>query len=157
MSNVVLINLPTPSQRRRHSQAFKDQVIAACMLPGVSIASVALANQLNANYLRKWLKDYKDHQSNASQATLIPSNAPPQAFIPVKVAPSSHQVNSQKNTHNVSTPSPSIHISIQRQDVAYEIQWPSSDADACGRWLQSILRWFRRIKYAWRWRLSTCG
>jgi len=139
MSNVVLINLPAPSQRRRHSQAFKDQVIAACMVPGVSIASVALANQLNANYLRRWLKDYREQQSSVPQIASTPSNAP-QEFMPVKVAASSHQVSPQKNAHNVSTHSPSIHISIQRQDVAYEIQWPSTDADACGRWLQSILR-----------------
>lgn len=43
--------LPAPAgrTRRRHSPEFKTQAITACQHPGVSIAAVALANQLNAN------------------------------------------------------------------------------------------------------------
>ena len=32
------------------------QVVAACLQPGVSMAAVALANGLNANLLRRWVK-----------------------------------------------------------------------------------------------------
>ena len=42
--------------RRRHAVAFKAQVVAACLEPGVSVAAVALANGLNANRLRRWVK-----------------------------------------------------------------------------------------------------
>jgi len=70
------------------------------MLPGVSIASVALANQLNANYLRRWLKDYKEQQSSTSEMTSTPSKAL-QAFVPVKVAHSNHLVNSQKAAQRI--------------------------------------------------------
>lgn len=34
---------------------FKAAVMAACRKPGVSIASVALANRLNANLVRRWV------------------------------------------------------------------------------------------------------
>ena len=35
--------------RRRHSAAFKAEVLAACVQPGASVASVALARGINAN------------------------------------------------------------------------------------------------------------
>lgn len=42
-------------RRRRHSDAFKSEVVDACRRPGVSIAAVALANGLNANLVRRWM------------------------------------------------------------------------------------------------------
>ena len=42
-----LITVPAYRPRRRHSPEFKAQAIAACLQPGVSIAAIALANQLN--------------------------------------------------------------------------------------------------------------
>lgn len=42
-------------RRRRHSEAFKAEAVAACLRPGVSIAAVALSRGLNANLLRRWL------------------------------------------------------------------------------------------------------
>ena len=36
-----------PKQRRRHSAAFKTEVLAACAEPGASVAAVALAFKLN--------------------------------------------------------------------------------------------------------------
>lgn len=43
-------------RRRRHTVEFKANLIAACSRPGVSIASVALANGINANLLRRWIE-----------------------------------------------------------------------------------------------------
>ncbi|WP_172628422.1 transposase [Pseudomonas aeruginosa] len=42
-------------RRRKHEPEFKARVVAACEQPGVSIASVALSNGLNANLVRRWL------------------------------------------------------------------------------------------------------
>lgn len=36
-------------QRRRHSAAFKAEVLAACAEPGASVAAVAMAFKLNDN------------------------------------------------------------------------------------------------------------
>ena len=44
-------------KRRRHSEEFRARVVAACQEPGVSVASVALANGLNANLVRRWIKE----------------------------------------------------------------------------------------------------
>ena len=46
--------------RRRHDPKFKAQVTGACLQPGVSVAGVALANGLNANYLRRRVKERRE-------------------------------------------------------------------------------------------------
>lgn len=50
-----LVLKPASRKRRRHSEEFKRQVVEACLEPGVSVAAIALANGLNANYLRRWV------------------------------------------------------------------------------------------------------
>ena len=47
------VDLMGRRRRRRHGAAFKATVIEECMLPGISMAAVALAHGLNANMLRK--------------------------------------------------------------------------------------------------------
>ncbi|MBX6553014.1 transposase [Pseudomonas aeruginosa] len=49
----------TPAGRswRRHSAEFKARVIELARQPGVSTAAVALANGLNANMLRRWVRE----------------------------------------------------------------------------------------------------
>lgn len=43
-------------RRRRHSDEFKARAVEACRQPGVSLASIALANDgLNANPLPHWV------------------------------------------------------------------------------------------------------
>jgi transposase len=44
-------------RRRRHSDEFKAAAVTACMQQGVSIAAVAMAHGINANLLRRWVKD----------------------------------------------------------------------------------------------------
>ena len=39
---------------RDFSKAHKEAVIAKCLAPGASLARVALANDFNANLVRKW-------------------------------------------------------------------------------------------------------
>ncbi len=57
MDTSVFVESPGRRVHRRHGAEFKDQVIRACRQPGVSIASVALANGLNANMLRRWVSE----------------------------------------------------------------------------------------------------
>jgi len=40
--------------RRRHSEEFKAQVLAACAEPGVSVSAVALSFGLNDNLVHQW-------------------------------------------------------------------------------------------------------
>lgn len=46
--------------RRRYDPASKARLVAACLEPGVSISGLALAHGVNANVLRKWVKDARE-------------------------------------------------------------------------------------------------
>lgn len=45
--------------RRRYHPASKARLVAKCLLPDVSVSRVALDNGVNANLLRKWIKEAK--------------------------------------------------------------------------------------------------
>jgi len=56
MNQLSVIN--KPRKRQRHSPQFKQQVVAACAEPGAPVAGIALAHGLNANMLRKWIREH---------------------------------------------------------------------------------------------------
>lgn len=64
--------------RRRYDAASKARLVAASLEPDVSVSRLALDNGINANLLRKWIKQAKEagreHQPPAS------------AFVPVVAA-----------------------------------------------------------------------
>jgi len=64
--------------RRRYDPGSKARLIAACLQPGVSISGLALAHGINANLLRKWVKDAREAGSSAASAR--------SAFVPVVAA-----------------------------------------------------------------------
>lgn len=65
--------------RRRFDPLSKGRLVAACLEPGVSIAGLALEYGVNANLLRKWVKQHKE-QTGVSRG--LPFVSP---FIPVRV------------------------------------------------------------------------
>jgi transposase-like protein len=102
--------------------------------PGVSIAAVALANQLNANFVRSWIKAYRDQQRAGVLANMgtdhrsEPANCPAPTLAPVTVPVAAAQ------------PSGDIQIEIRRQHTVFQIAWPISQATACAEWLRELLR-----------------
>ncbi|WP_155947908.1 transposase, partial [Rhizobium sp. 2MFCol3.1] len=42
--------------RRRYDPASRDQLIAACLEPGVSVSRLAREHDVNANLVHKWIK-----------------------------------------------------------------------------------------------------
>lgn len=124
----------TTRPRRRHTAEFKAQVVAACLQPGVSIAGVALANQLNANLLRSWVSGARDQQRGGvsirigGNGSAAPTNCSPPTLVPVAV-------------QNGNAPaSGDIQIEIRRQQTVFQIAWPISQATACAQWLRELLR-----------------
>ena len=128
--------LPTPARRRnrRHAPEFKARVIAACLQPGVSLASVALDNGLNANFLCTWVKAYRNQQrlaggsSSAVDRGAVTAMHSAPTLVPVSVQPSS------------SEPASTIEFEIRRQQMVVQIRWPASEASACAQWLRDLLR-----------------
>ncbi|WP_208245732.1 transposase (plasmid) [Rhizobium sp. T1470] len=66
--------------RRRYDPASRDQLVAACLEPGVSVSRLALEHGVNANLVRKWMK-----KSRAERQLPLAS-----AFVPVQIAPDMH-------------------------------------------------------------------
>lgn len=126
--------LPRPSRgRRRHTNEFKAQVVAACLQPGVSIAGVALVNGLNANLLRNWVQAHRDRQAVGVPMRLgrndrtEPAHCSPPTLVPVSLqtedAPSCG----------------GIQIEIRRQETVFQIAWPASEVAVCAQWLREVL------------------
>ena len=118
-------------RRRKHSPQFKAQVMQACRQPGVSLASVALSFGLNANLVRRWLNGRGIGSGSAvavqparTLQALVPAAA---NFVPVQM--------------ETAQPAPAdIRLELRRGGSTIIVNWPSSEAMACGTWLREWLR-----------------
>lgn len=122
----------TGRSRRRYSDEFKSQVIAACRQPGVSMASVALANGLNANLLRRWVVEFDSPalepvRREAPQPTPERAVQVPAAFVQLPVARDSVLTSD-------------IRIEIWNGNNTVAVTWPTSEAPACAAWLVEWLK-----------------
>ena len=115
--------------KRRHSEAFRQAVVAACCEPGVSVAGVALANGLNANLVRNWLRMRGiTPPSRRLPKTSEPGEIRPTPdFIPVQIEPTP-------------TPPGGIRLELRRGGSTVHIEWPLAAAGECGAWLREWLR-----------------
>ena len=109
-----------PGRRRRHDADLKRQVIAACAVPGASVAQVAMSYGLNANLVHRWRRLACGDREVHSAA----------AFIPVSVV----------SDQPACEPPLSIEMELQRGPVHVRLRWPMSGATACAAWLREILR-----------------
>ena len=53
--------------RSIYSAAGKRALIHACLQPGISVAGSALANGVNANLLRKWIRQFQSKEQRVSR------------------------------------------------------------------------------------------
>lgn len=76
----------TSNGRRYYDPAGKARLVEACLEPGISVARLALEHGVNANQLRKWVRNYQQRQSTNEQrsAGQLPD---PSAFIRVETSP----------------------------------------------------------------------
>ena len=67
-----------PRHRRAHSIEFKTELVTMCRQPGISVSAVAQTHGVNANLLRRWMKQYPD----TANLPLVPASA---KLVPVQV------------------------------------------------------------------------
>jgi transposase len=97
--------------------------MAACQQPGASVAGVALAHGLNANLVRRWLKQ---GQPKLGALTVVGQDGG--AFVAVPMA-------------GIQAPAPEpIRLELRRGASSVSLQWPASGAAECGTWLREWLR-----------------
>ena len=111
--------------RRTHSEAFKQSLIEACDEPGASVAGVALANGINANQLRRWMRERGIEPPELSCLPLCPAASEAiGGFIPVQL------------TQSTNAP---IRLELRKGAAVVTVDWPASSAAACGVWLREWL------------------
>jgi transposase len=108
--------------RRNHAIEFKTELVTRCRQPGISVSAVAQAHGVNANLLRRWMKQYP-----ADGKT-------PLAPAPVKLVPV------QIEAANTSPTDQKIHFDIQRGATRIHIRWPITGAEACAQLLGAWLK-----------------
>jgi transposase-like protein len=123
-----LVKAGTERTRRRHDPEFKRQVIEACLQPGVSVAAIALANGLNANYLRRWVKEHRialGCQEIAAPVVVAPPSA---LLVPVALQPTDGAALGE------------IRLDIRRGQTTVQLAWPVEHAAQLGVILKDLLR-----------------
>lgn len=113
--------LPT-RHRRIHSIEFKTDLVTMCRQPGISVSAVAQAHGVNANLLRRWMKQFP-------VGTGFPVALAPTKLVPVQV-----------ETINTSPSDGNIQFDIQRGATRINICWPMAGAKACAQWLGAWLK-----------------
>jgi len=111
--------------RRTHSEAFKQSLIEACGAPGASVAGVALANGINANQLRRWMRERGIEPPALSCLPLrVAASEPTSGFVPVQLSP---------------RVDPPIRLELRKGAAVVTVEWPASSAATCGAWLREWL------------------
>ncbi len=114
---------PTKRTRRHHAPDLKREVILACQQPGASVAGVALAHGLNANLVRRWLRD-----GPGAIGVVAVAGTPSSAFVEVPMPRASAPVVEP------------IRLELRRGASTVSLQWPATAAAECGAWLREWLR-----------------
>lgn len=116
-------------RRRLHSDDFKADAVAACMQPGVSMAAVAMSRGINANLLRRWVRESETHAepvSSPAPALPAPKASASAAFVPMSLPAS-----------NAST---DVRIELRRGGTTISVTWPAAAAVECAAWMRELLR-----------------
>jgi transposase len=115
-------------RRRRHSELFKAESVAACQVAGASVAGIALERQINANLLRRWMKEAE------SKGALVVGDGKrspekPPAFVPVSITASKPKGESQHP----------IRVQVRKKSLRITIEWPTTASGSCAAWLRELL------------------
>jgi len=110
-----------PRRRRHFPRQFKARIVAACQEPGVSVSRIVLDNQLNANLLRRWIREAEQ----ADRATTSPAFRPLHCR-PRRVGPSS--------------PEPTVSITASALKCPARRTGHRGVADRAGRQCLALLR-----------------
>ncbi len=131
MSTIFIVDImqnsiaPTRRPRHTYSREFKTQVAIECAHPEASVASVALAHNLNANVVHRWIREHQRGTASVSLAT--------PAFVPVALLarPMPQDPSSRNNE---------MRIEINRSSDSITVHWPVDAASDCATWLREWLK-----------------
>jgi len=115
---------PRRKPRVNYSVEFKAQIVAQCLLPHVSIASIARTHNLNANVLHRWVRE---HEKSTALPTLgIPISRP---AAPTFIEIDPPLVTVQRS--GAVTDGSKLILSLRKSDLSVDIEWPVSHTYEC--------------------------
>lgn len=122
-----MVARPAKRSWRRHSDEFKARVIELARQPNASMAAVALANGLNANMLRRWVRERERRATGkpAGQDRLSPM----MAFVQLPMAP--------ERAAPASVEATNVDVQIHRGDTRVLVSLPLASVSAT--WLREVL------------------
>ena len=133
--NTIQTPPPVDGRRRRrlHSDEFKANAVASCTQPGMSMAAVAMANGVNANLLRRWVRQAEMTPATKVLGTtamdIAKAQEPKPLFVPVTLP-----------VANAPAQLADIRIELHRGATAITVTWPASAASECAAWMRELLR-----------------
>lgn len=134
------IAMPAKRSWRRHSTEFKARVIELARQPHASVAAVALANGLNANMLRRWVREAEvpaGAQVSPMAMAMAASDAPAMpAFMPLPMRQERPALPTPSSPAPTDTP-PAVFVELKRGDTSAYVSLPL-DANSAA-WLREVL------------------
>ena len=120
-------------RRRKHSDDFKAGAVASCLQPGMSMAAVAMAHGVNANLLRRWVREAEMMPTagalSGSASAEVQAPERKSGFVPVRLPGPAEPA-----------ALPDIRIELQRGATAVTVTWPVSAAGECAAWMRELLK-----------------
>ena len=125
--------------KRTYSAETKAELLAACSVPGASIAAVASAHGMNANVLHRWLKD--SSQSRRPIGSGLGSGWRTAATTVDVAGP---RVPSFIALPLLTTPAEPIEreikVEVRKGGILMTVTWPMSGAGEFACWSASVLK-----------------
>lgn len=120
-------------RRRRYTNEYKARLVAQCQQPHVSVAAIALSHGINANLLRKWIREQSETGPVVSQPSL--------AMVPAKsgfieLQPSLHGEEGRQPAIAEST---RITVELPSSQGPIRLHWPPEHADRLAVCLKVLL------------------
>jgi transposase-like protein len=121
---------------RTYTRKFKAELVAACQVPGASIAAIAGAHAMNANVLHRWLKEHASSgchgqadSGNINRSSVALQHQRLPAFIAVQLP-----------TPGPGSEAQAIEVDIRKGALTMRIKWPASAGADFASWAASILK-----------------
>ena len=118
--------------RRPHSEELKTRVLAECMRPGASVATVAMSHGLNANLVHKWRRAVRVGQVVTTRPSAIALSQGGAGGFVALAMPSQAAAGTG--------PAADICIELRRGATTMAITWPAAAAADCAAWMRELLR-----------------
>lgn len=149
-----LVLLPTRRQRRHYTLDYKLRLVQLCTGTGVSMAAVAQANDVNANLLRRWVREFEQDQlcatpaptgcMNKAQAVVGEAAQSKPAsvlgsqpdFLPVRFETGT----ASTQTTNYAVASGPLDVQVRRGDLVLQIQTKQANLADCANLLAVLFK-----------------